>query len=90
MPSSGLDPSWTQVQTHAFTHAWQFGTDIVFTYGPWGFLATTLYDPATYRLLIGFWLVLALALEFRLEPADCERDGRRHVLGRAAERPDGA
>ena len=62
MPSSGLDPSWTLVQTHGFKHAWQFGADIVFTYGPWGFLATTLYDPATYLLLMAFWTVLALAL----------------------------
>ena len=43
LPSAGLDPSWRLTLDYAFSHHLQFGTDIVFTYGPLGYLlaATT-------------------------------------------------
>lgn len=37
-PEIGLDPSWQQSLIRAHTHGLQYGLDIVFTYGPWGFL----------------------------------------------------
>jgi hypothetical protein len=42
-PSAGLDPSWRLTLDYAFGHHLQFGTDLVFTYGPLGYLlaATT-------------------------------------------------
>lgn len=36
--TSGLDPSWRMVVGHAFAHKWQWGSDLVFTYGPLGYL----------------------------------------------------
>lgn len=62
MPSAGLDPSWTAVLSHAFNHQWQFGTDVVLTYGPYGFLSTNLFDPANYALTMVFWLAVASAV----------------------------
>ncbi len=62
MPASGLDPSWMTVQGHAFNQRWQFGTDLVLTYGPYGFLATNLFDPGNYSVTMAFWLVLAVAI----------------------------
>lgn len=60
-PSSGaLDSSWASVLCHARRQGLHFGTDIVFTYGPLGFLATTDYsggDPAAH---VRFAIVLAL------------------------------
>lgn len=37
-PATGLDPSWRMVLGYALEHGWQFGRDIIFTYGPLGFL----------------------------------------------------
>ena len=62
MPAAGLDPSWIAVLSHAFNHRWQFGTEIVLTYGPYGFLSTSLFDPENYALLLAFWLALAATL----------------------------
>lgn len=36
MPSSGLDPSWSNVINYAFINDMSFGKDLVFTYGPLG------------------------------------------------------
>lgn len=35
---TSLDGSWPGVLQYAHDHGWQFGKDIVFTWGPWGFL----------------------------------------------------
>jgi hypothetical protein len=37
-PATGLDPSWQMVLGYAHQHNLQFGTDLVFTYGPLGYL----------------------------------------------------
>lgn len=55
----GIDDGWTQALHLAFAHRLQFGTDFVFTYGPWGFLARG-YLPATYWLAVGSWGVLSV------------------------------
>ena len=36
MPSSGLDPSWSNVINYAFINDMSFGKDLYFTYGPLG------------------------------------------------------
>ena len=54
MPDSGLDPSRIQVLGFAFVKDLQFGRDLIFTYGPLGFLSGPFYDPETYWwVLIG-------------------------------------
>lgn len=55
----GLDNAWTQALHLAFVRHWQFGTDIVFTYGPWGFLARG-YDPQTYPVAVAAWIILSV------------------------------
>jgi len=62
MPSSGIDSSWAAVLGHAFTHQWQFGKDLVFTFGPFGFVYTKLFDPGTYGWMLAAWVCVALSL----------------------------
>ena len=62
MPRAGLDPSWAAVLSHAFNAHWQFGKDLVFTFGPFGFLYSNLFDPGTNAWMLGAWVFIALAL----------------------------
>lgn len=39
-PDGYLDASWQEFLIHAHAQGWQFGREIVFTWGPWGFLNT--------------------------------------------------
>ncbi len=57
MPSVSLDPSWAMVLLHAFDHGWQFGEDLIFTYGPLGFIMVPQYHPGLYWIALGYWLV---------------------------------
>jgi hypothetical protein len=57
--SDQVDNSWSMALQDAFVERLQFGTDIVFTYGPWGFLARG-YDPRTHLLSVIVWALLAL------------------------------
>jgi hypothetical protein len=54
-----VDNAWAQVMQVAFAQHMQFGRDIVFTYGPWGFLARGYY-PATWLISVLAWLALSL------------------------------
>jgi hypothetical protein len=63
-----VDESWMQVAHLAFDEKWQFGRDIVFTFGPWGFLYGG-YSPATHRVAVISWIVLALVFWFSLRHA---------------------
>jgi hypothetical protein len=66
-PDFGLDPSWRLLLNKAFSESWQFGTQLVWTYGPLGILESRLpygvnrviyasYD--FFVLLIFLWLTL--------------------------------
>ena len=55
---SVLDDAWIEMLHTAFAERLQFGRDIVFTFGPWGFLYCG-YHPATYLLSVIAWAVLA-------------------------------
>jgi hypothetical protein len=72
-PPLELDPSWNVALEFATAHHFQYGTQIVFTFGPLGFLAA----PTSLGLLVGtriafalFWsalvALLALAMARRL------------------------
>jgi len=54
------DPSWRAVLGHAYEHGLQFGTDLVFTYGPLGFLAI----PDFSLHLAGLPMMASLVLAF--------------------------
>src|SRR5690242_7477884 len=64
MPSDGLDESWFVVISHAFVNRWQFGKDIVFTLGPYGFVHTSLFHPETYRFTLALWSTLLIAVAY--------------------------
>jgi len=53
-----IETAWIQMLHFAFAKRLQFGQDIVFTLGPWGFLYGE-YDPATYLVSVIVWTVLA-------------------------------
>lgn len=61
-PAMNLDASWRMALGKFFLDGLQFGTDVVFTYGPLGFLmGKTYYGSGTlYKLMLGWQLVAAL------------------------------
>lgn len=62
-PGSGLDPSWRTGLDMAVQDGLDFGSDIIFTHGPLGFLRSPAYAyPWTARLAFGYVLLLQLAL----------------------------
>jgi hypothetical protein len=64
--SDGVDPSWLALLNEAMTSDWHFGTDILFTYGPLGFLHGRVFDPETYLTLLATWLFVACVLALTL------------------------
>jgi hypothetical protein len=53
MPAGDVDSSYKMVLNDAFARGLVFGRDVVFTFGPLGFLHATMFDPRTYS-----WIVL--------------------------------
>ncbi len=62
MPTPGFDPSWAYVLHESFAEGRQWGTDIILSYGPLGFLVINVFHPDTYLLLLGVQVVLAMVL----------------------------
>ena len=60
MPSSGLDPSWRMALGYLFEHGMQFGHDVVFTYGPLGFVMAKTFSGIQFWNLISGQLALAI------------------------------
>lgn len=59
--TDSLDGSWTAVLSWAFSGGMQFGKDIVFTYGPLGFLIPIAnYHPQTFGLYFAAQVMLGL------------------------------
>src|ERR1700690_519805 len=54
-----VDVSWSQALHVAFAEHLQFGRDVVFAYGPWGFLSRGYY-PATHWVAVMAWTLLSL------------------------------
>ena len=54
------DPSWRYMLHEGFVRNLEFGRDIIFTYGPWGFLTTRMYHPETYSLMLAVWVGIAV------------------------------
>jgi len=65
-PTAGLDPSWQLVLSDAWTQRRQFGTDLIFTFGPWGFLFQQYVLPENIALKVGFELAAKLLLAIGL------------------------
>lgn len=45
LPNDGLDPSWGLVIERAALQGWQWGRDIVFTFGPYGYHFQRIFHP---------------------------------------------
>jgi hypothetical protein len=71
-----IDHAWTQVLHAAYLHGWQFGRDLVFTYGPWGFLSRG-YQPETYPAAVAAWLLLSLVFWQAGWRLACQLSGQR-------------
>ena len=57
-----LDESWASALHIAFRDKIQFGTDFIYTYGPYGFLRVAhYYFPETYPYSFGFSILIAIA-----------------------------
>ena len=54
-----LEPSWRDALNVSFDVGLKFGRDVVFPFGPWGFLFSRLYHPSTFVLLIVTWMFLS-------------------------------
>lgn len=54
----GLHGSYAMALHAAFLDARTFGRDVVFTFGPWGFVSLG-YHPETYRWVVATWACLA-------------------------------
>ena len=72
--------AWAQVLHVAFSRHWQFGQDIVFTYGPWGFLARGYYPP-TYPVSVIAWIILSLVFLCAGWRLACHLSDNRLVAG---------
>jgi hypothetical protein len=57
--SERIDNCWAMALHEAHMERLQFGTDFVFTYGPWGFLARG-YLAQTHAVSLVMWSILAL------------------------------
>ena len=57
-----LDDSWLATLNHFAFDGLRFGRELVFTYGPLGFLQNPFFYPGTYSLQIAFYLLLGTAL----------------------------
>jgi hypothetical protein len=57
-----LEPSWKNALNESFARGMRFGEQIVFTFGPWGFLFTKMYHPSTFPLLIAAWAFMGSML----------------------------
>jgi hypothetical protein len=51
-----VDSSWIMTLHHAAANGFHWGSDIIWHYGPLGFLYGKKYHPETFPLLIGFYL----------------------------------
>jgi hypothetical protein len=60
MPSADLDPSWRMALGYFFENGMRFGSDVVFTYGPLGFIMGKTFSGYQFWELIAGQLVLAV------------------------------
>lgn len=54
---AGMDESWNAVLAYGFEKGWSFGKDLIFTYGPWGWLENPEITLGTLWLKV-LWEVL--------------------------------
>ncbi|HEY4248782.1 MAG TPA: hypothetical protein VGM64_18310 [Lacunisphaera sp.] len=60
MPAADLDPSWRMALGYFYEHGMQFGRDVVFNYGPLGFVMGKTYSGVQWWALIFGQLTVAV------------------------------
>jgi hypothetical protein len=60
MPGADLDPSWRMALGYFYENGMQFGHDVIFTYGPLGFVMGKTFSGLQFWSLIAGQVVLAL------------------------------
>ena len=60
MPNTGIDPTWHLVLEKAFREGWIFGQDVIFTFGPWGFLYPKLFHSQLWGYFAAFEALLII------------------------------
>jgi hypothetical protein len=76
----GLDPSWQIGLTEAHVHGLRNGIDIVYTYGPLGFLTMGAVTEQTYRAALFFAVATALLWAGLAAASTCERIPLAHKI----------
>ena len=66
MPGDGLDPSWQLWLNEAVSKKLRFGSDVIFTFGPYSSLFTKNYHPATDSLIILTGILFAIGYIFAI------------------------
>ncbi|MEO1784782.1 hypothetical protein V4762_06870 [Thermodesulfobium sp. 4217-1] len=80
---AGLDPSWQFAMNYAFEHGLTFGKDIIFTFGPLGFLAAPgpMYLPLIFAnpifIIINSYMILSFI--FLVKLCSQERTIKRYL-----------
>ncbi|HEY4248783.1 MAG TPA: hypothetical protein VGM64_18315 [Lacunisphaera sp.] len=59
-PTEGLDPSWRMALSYFFEHGMQFGRDVIFNYGPLGFVMGKTFSGVHFWPLLVGQLILAV------------------------------
>jgi hypothetical protein len=70
MPAEGLDASWQFAINQAFSQGLSFGTEFIFTFGPYASAYTKVYHPSTdlmamitsFYLSLAYWIALVILL----------------------------
>ena len=70
MPTEGLDASWQFAINQALSQGLSFGTEFIFTFGPYAPIYTKVYHPSTdlmamitsFYLSLAYWIALVILL----------------------------
>jgi hypothetical protein len=76
-PSPGTDSSWQAALVLAHQGALQFGTDVQFTYGPWGYLGLNICTPEALDSKICWEILGGLAFSVTVVLVSAEMRGSR-------------
>ena len=79
-PSQDLDPSWRMALGYFYEHGMQFGRDVVFNYGPLGFIMGKTYSGLQFWTLIAGQLMLAVISALVIAYQASRLSGRSRLL----------
>lgn len=78
MPSGELDANWRMALNEAWARGFDFARSMIFSYGPYSFVSTEQYQPATYPVLVVCSLFLGAVLFLLLRHIELRSKGKLH------------